>query len=434
MMSSISSPNSFDAFESDDELQWDVLPVDSVALSTEQMIQAAQFAQAVGFNGESDRQWRTYLLSLALSGFTTWLGDRSPALGADLSRLDREGLQQGLRSSSHADVITHLQIGGFRVCLVAMGSLIDETVALPISVLREADSAAHFYVLVEVLEEQQQARIHGYFRHDQWQVMQADDSSQSVVVDEELGQCSVPLTQFVADGDRLLLDLRVLSPAAIPLPQGAQVEVEPENVSEISATTSSAAIATVDRLLDQLQAVANRALNAATWVHDQLDEVAADLSWSLTPELVTGTTGLRSGAIANGDFVTEAAIANVFQDLQSSGQEMPMSVRGAYRDLRWGKAGVRLHALVWDMPDAESEPEWTLLLVLSALPNHTLPSGLTLIVRDEQDILAERGVWDEDDDSSLYAQVIGSQQEMFWVTIDFGNGAIATLPPFAFQP
>ncbi|MGB3493046.1 MAG: DUF1822 family protein, partial [Elainellaceae cyanobacterium] len=327
-------------------------------------------------------------------------------------------------------VITSLQVGEFRVCLIAMGSLTDDTVTLPVAVLREADSAAHFYVLVEVLEEQQQARIHGYFRHDQWQQWQtqANDPVQGVVVDEESGQCRVPLTQFVADGDRLLLDLRVLSPEAIPLPEGVQAQSESVSVGDAAANSR------VDRLLDQLQTVADRALNAATWVSDQLDEVAADLSWSLMPELVTGTTGLRSGAIASGDFATEEAIADVFQDLQSSGQEMPMSVRGAYRDLRWGKAAVRLHALVWDIPDAESEPEWTLLLVLSPLPSHTLPTGLTLTVRDEHDILAERGVLSEDDDGSLYAQVIGFQQEMFWVTIDFGNGAIATLPPFAFQP
>ncbi|MGB3495689.1 MAG: DUF1822 family protein, partial [Elainellaceae cyanobacterium] len=145
MMSSISSPNSFDAFESDDELQWDVLPVDSVALSTEQVMRAAQFAQAVTPELESDRPWRRYLLSLAVSGLATWLGDRAPALGENLNPLpDGAMLQQGLRSSPNADVITSLQVGEFRVCLIAMGSLTDDTVTLPVAVLREADSAAHF--------------------------------------------------------------------------------------------------------------------------------------------------------------------------------------------------------------------------------------------------------------------------------------------------
>ncbi len=430
MMSSISSPNPFEAFESDDDLHWDALPVDSVELSAEQLTLAAQVAQAVTAN-EGDRQWQAYLLALAVSGFASWLGDRAPELGSNLSsRPDEAFLLQHLRSSPHADVVTQLQVGDFRVCLLAMGSLTDEVITLPSAVLRDTDSAAHFYVLVDVLEEQQQTRIHGYFRHDQWQQWQensATSQSPAIHIDDEAKQCTVPLEHFTTEGDRLLLDLRVLSPSAIPLSTG----VEQETASN-AASDSSPAASSLDSLLKQLQTVADRTLNASSWIRNQLDEVAADLSWSLMPELVPVTTGLRSGAIANNNFETQGAISDVFQDLRSSGLEMPTSVQGAYRDLRWGKAAIRLHALVWDIPSPE--PEWTLLLVLSAMPDHTLPTGLTLIVQDQDEVLAEREVVEEDEDGSVYAQVIGFQQEMFWVTIDFGNGAIATLPPFAFNP
>lgn len=443
MISSTPFSDSFDAFDADDPLTWDTLPIDSVELSADQIAAAARLAEAiatdiatdressqtradwsavdVAADPEADRQWRAYLLALATTGFVSWLGDRAPDLDtSEIQPLTLERLRHCWRSSPHADAVAPLQVGEFRVCVLAMGSLTDRVVSVPTAVFDEAEATAHFYVLVEVLEEQHQARVYGYFRHDQYngRQPQAPTDSPAAAPIQNKDFYTVPLNHFMPEANNLLLDFRALDADAIPLPK----------------SQAPSAQASLDSLLNQLQSVAERSLNAAAWVHDQLDEVAADLSWSLMPELVPVTTGLRSGAIANGDFVTEDAIVDVFQDLQAAGVDMPMSVRGAYRDLHWGQAAVRLHALVWESLDSDLDPEWTLLVVVSALLNHTLPAGLTLVVRDDQDILAQRGVLGDDDDRSLYAQVMGSQDEMFWVTIDFGNGAIATLPPFAFQP
>ena len=84
------------------------------------------------------------------------------------------------------------------------------------------------------------------------------------------------------------------------------------------------------------------------------------------------------------------------------------------------------------MPATGSEPEWTLLLILGAQSNATLPLGIKLRVRAEVQILAEPVLSDQSQDY-LYVQVIGTQNEQFSVTISLAGGTALTLPPFTFK-
>jgi hypothetical protein len=111
---------------------------------------------------------------------------------------------------------------------------------------------------------------------------------------------------------------------------------------------------------------------------------------------------------------------------------VPSQARGAYRDLQWENIALRLYVVAWELPATDSVPEWTLLLILGAQPNGTLPLGIKLQVRDEVQIL-EEPVLSDRSKKYLYARVIGTQNERFWVTISLAGGTALTLPPFTFN-
>ncbi|MEM1395279.1 MAG: DUF1822 family protein, partial [Cyanobacteria bacterium P01_H01_bin.150] len=95
-------------------------------------------------SGEKN-QWKTYLNNLTLLGFEEWLQEQLP---------DIDIKQTGI----------NLQVGKFKVQLITVDNMIDDFVNIPLDNINSPNLAAHFYVLVEVLEEIEQLRIHGLIR------------------------------------------------------------------------------------------------------------------------------------------------------------------------------------------------------------------------------------------------------------------------------
>lgn len=110
---------------------------------------------------------------------------------------------------------------------------------------------------------------------------------------------------------------------------------------------------------------------------------------------------------------------------------IPPDAKGTYRDWQWEALNLRLYVITWALPIAGSPSNWALLLVLGAQPGSGLPLGLQLQVRDETQVLEEPILVDTSS-VYLYAQVIGTQEEQFWVTLSLPNGAATTLSPFRF--
>ncbi|MGF1495701.1 MAG: DUF1822 family protein [Elainellaceae cyanobacterium] len=433
-----------------DFLDWSTIPVDSINLTPDQVSQAVQMAQAVP---AGDRQWQTYLQALALQGVKQWVGDRAP----DISHSDQ---QCSATQPAYANLIgaaCNLEIGGFRVCLVAAGSLTDEVVEVPKAVLDLPEFVAHFYVLVDVLEEQEQVQIQGYFRYDQWrQGRNAWMSADPVAWAYEL-----PSHCFAQDADALLRDLRLLSPAAIALPTVAPQPYAPfadvkARLAQHLPALEAGAIAPEDCLtwpeaatllthadlvqwlyqtqqsgqqpqfnpLQALQSLRQRVINVGQWLRTQIDEAAAEMAWVLMP-MTPALEPMRR--------TTSDRLQAVTTELSRQGMPIPADARAAYRDLRWGGVTLRLHALVWQLPDITPVPEWTMLIIVGALPGETPPAGMKLTIHDATTLLAEQQLGQPDPDAYLYAQVIGTSDEQFWVTINLGNGAIVTLPPFTLE-
>jgi Protein of unknown function (DUF1822) len=104
-------------------------------------------------------QWQIYLNSLAYSGFTQWLN----------LFLEQPSLVDSHESQpNHAPVGTaaFYEVSGFRFCLLTTEHVLHETASIPQTALKNLSLAPHFYIAIEVLEEEEQITLRGFFRHD----------------------------------------------------------------------------------------------------------------------------------------------------------------------------------------------------------------------------------------------------------------------------
>lgn len=95
-------------------------------------------------------QWKNYLNALALFCFEQWLRERVLNI-----KIHRHDCRIEISDSTHVvDVVCYLSLGEFKFCLIPVDNLIDGFVTLPEEVVNSPKLAAHFYVVIEVLEEE----------------------------------------------------------------------------------------------------------------------------------------------------------------------------------------------------------------------------------------------------------------------------------------
>jgi hypothetical protein len=347
--------------------------------------------------------------------------------------------------------------------VISTGSLLDEEVTLPRAIVDLPEFVPHFYVLVEVQEEQETAVVHSFLSYEQLVNRRA---SVNLEADADWTY-QLPLTWFEADPDRLLLFLRCLEPMAMSLSssqsdrtmqlsqlrseleallpqlesperqlwevltweQGSAVLTNLELLNWVyqlqrgEITSASSQISLQQHLSDILQLLTQPAVNVGRWLWNELDELAQELSWVLLPSLAP-TAAMRSPVEEFEAIVTQ---------LGQTGVEVPPQARGAYRDLQLAGMPLRLYAVTWPVL-SESIPEWTLLLVLGATPGTSLPPGLRLRVSDQTGILVEQVLDTQASDSYFFTSVVGSWDEKFIVTVGLTPSIEQTLPPFSFNP
>lgn len=436
-------------------LDFEVLPTEAIDLSPESIDQALELSDQIP---NEQRQWQTYLNVLALCGFEQWLESRSSEL--IINRAQCSVLQPSVANAIAS--VCNLNVNEFKLCLIATGSLTDEEVTLPRAVVDLPEFIPHFYVLVEVQEEQETAVVSGFLSYDQLVNRRATVDLQA----DEDWTYQLPLTWFEGDSDGLLLYLRGLEPSAIPLPialsdrsmqlsqmrseleallpqlqsperqlwqvlsweQGAVVLSSPELLNWVyqlqRQTLQTRAIAPFQQhLSDILQLLTQPAVNVGRWLWDELDEFAQELSWVLLPNIAPASA-MRSP--------TEEFEA-IVNELQENGLAIPSQARGGYRDLPLAGYRLRLYAVTWPLVSSTVR-EWTLLLVLGTLSDTSLPPGLKLRVSDQTGILVERVLDADDNYPYFFTSVVGTWDEKFIVTVSLTPELELTLPPFAFNP
>ncbi|MBE9116059.1 DUF1822 family protein [Lusitaniella coriacea LEGE 07157] len=359
----------------DSLLDFEALPLDTIPLLDSHIDRAIQLSGEIE---EPAQQWQGYLNGLAMFAFEQWLLDRAP----DIS-VSREQCGDCL------DIAAQLRVQGFKLYLMATGSLGDDAIAIPQDLV-DTERAAHLYVALEVVEELEIARIRAFIRRDRLVEQETKDAATQ--------SYQLSLNEWDTDADNLLLYLRCLDPVAIPLPVPRQ-----------------------------------RSVNVGLWLRDRVDDVAQELSWVLLPAFGGGNLAAASGMRSSVD-----ELDRLLGEIQRSGMrgicEMSVNARGGFRDFVVGDVQLRLYAVTWDAIAPDNVPEWQLLLVLGTPSGEKLPDGTRLTVRDDTQILLEQTMDLTQTAPYLYSRVAGTWDETFTLSIELNNGESVTLPPFSFRP
>jgi hypothetical protein len=432
-------------------LEFEVLPINAINLDAEQISEAVENSLEIKNQAQ---QWQTYINTLALLAFKEWLTERADSLTVNEDKCTV--FQPAIANVIPA--VANLQVGKFKLCLLTNDSLNDDEIVVPRAVVDLPEYIAHFYVLIEVLEEQETAIVSGFLSYQQLIEKQTAANLQP----ETDWTYQMPVSWFAQEPDYLLLNLRCLEANAITLPatnnQRTQSLVSMQNElmallpqlqlpnvelwQVLTWEQGSAVITHIELLnwLDNLQQQGHNyslqnslkdlfklltqpAINVGRWLWDELDELAEELSWQLLPNIAPARA-MRSP-------VEEFQV--ITNQLQSRGLEIPSQARGAYHDLLLAGFPLRLYAVTWPIL-SESDPSWTLLLVLGTSAQNTLPGHLKLRVSDQTSILIEQGINQEQGDSYLFTCVVGNWDEKFLVSVSLVDGVELTLPPFTFYP
>ncbi|MDY6940355.1 MAG: DUF1822 family protein [Cyanobacteriota bacterium] len=442
----------YDDFVFDFDMLSETLSLDTIDLEADEIDRALQLSQSIV---ESDGQWQTYLNVLARLGVKQWLSQRAPELSG-FDSFDRLDLRFAPEYSPLLGSASYARVGDFTLCILAMGSSIDEEISIPRATIELPEFAAHFYIAVEVCEEYDRVTVRGSLSGDR---LRSEGLKQSLELEEDWTY-SLPLSEFDLDSDRLLLYLRCLEPTAIALPEMPQrATLHPRQraklvrlASELPASelpwwqvltwedaigllvrpellqaTPEIPLATTVPAQTSPLASLDPIVNVASWLRDELDRWAQEAAWVLLPSLNLSPSPMMRSSMRD----TASDLETMLQQLQREKQmQISPQARGAYQDLQLTDTSIRLYALTWEVPLNARESEWALLLILTGQPGAELPMGITLQVRDETEILVRRTL--AEPNGVLYTQVIGAWEEQFGVQIELASGEILTLPPFSF--
>ncbi len=409
-------------------IDWQSLNKSHSQLLPEHFQQAASLSKSIHL---SEQRWQVYLSALAVFGFEQWLQERAP----DLRLLsDSASIWQPAYANLMA-AACNIQVGDFKICLITASSLTNEH-SIPFFALDIPDFAAHFYVLVQVEEEQGKVAVSGFLNYKQYQSYQQIARLQ---VDKDWTY-TLPQTWFNPDPQALLLNLRCLEadaiklPTSIPTPQNDTVALRKKLVKLESQLQTKylwklLTVKEATTLLSNPELVnwvykkettspVQPLINVGLWLRNQIDTAAQELGWMLMPSPVL--SGLRS---LRGDF------EQIRSGLEQQKIHIPSAARGAFRDLESEQGSVRLYAITWVLSETADNPEWMLLVALGPQPEAEMPKTITLEVRDETRSLFEQPLEDTSQ-GILYAAVIGNINERFWVTVTADNEVVFEIPPF----
>lgn len=440
-------------------IDFEPLPIQAVALSQRHFDQAVAISDRVV---SEPRQWQTYLNALALFGFQEWFAEQAPDLALDWQ-------QCSLFQPPYANLIEaayDLRVNDLKLCLISTGGAIDALVKLPRAVVDLANFRAHLYIIVRVLEEQGQVQVLSFLRHDQWLAHQQANPLQA----EPDWSYRVPIQWFDQNLHRLLLQLQCLEETVPPtdmseatidwaklqqdlLERLTQAELVATPLWQLLTWEEGAQLLTVPTLVDWLYEVQTGqlslapetaapqlqpVLNAGAWLRNELDELTQSLGWLLLPPLVElrgAETRSLYPSLPNAELQPVVdGLELIRKQLGREGTAIPTDARCVYKVLNLADQPLGLYAMTWLLCDEVGQPmEWALLLVLKHLAPGSPHPAIALAVKDQTALLVEHRLTAEGDRSSIYAQVVGSWDEMFQVTLTADTGEALLLPPFTFS-
>jgi len=446
-------------------LDFESLSIEALPVTSEQIQQALEISHQIS---NQEKQWKTYLNSLALFSFESWLDLRVPEMPVNSAKCS---LWQP-KYSNVIEGVFNLTVNQFKVCLIATGSMDDDVITIPRALIDLPEYVAHFYVIVNVLDEQEEVNIKGFISYDKLLEYKRSVNLQP----QQDWTYELSWDCFNSEPDDFLLYLRCLEPNTITLPQittnrltdiqSIQTQLErliPQLQSseiplwEILDWETAVTLLTNPELLDWIYEVQTKqisttqtvsslsqklseigttltqeVINVGLWVQNEIDKVAENLAWTLLPPSSFAVSSMRFLSVTNPESPTEE-MEGIISQLRNSGIDIPVKVGGAYQDFTLGSNNLRLYACTWEIKEQESCPEWSLLIVLGSQSTSPLPTNLCLQLKEKDTLLDEKIVEQNSEDSYLYSRVIGELDEQFLVNITLENGETLILPLFCFN-
>lgn len=210
---------------------------ESIWLEAEDFEEAVKISKRVT---DEAHQWQMYLNSLALIGFERWVKQRYPDLSVNLDSCSL------FESVNITEAVCNLKVGEFKVCLLVVEELGDK-VSVPKVVVDLPELVAHFYVVVEVLEEEERVILGGFLRYDE--LVNYRSSVNLEASGDERYQ--LPLSSFDSEMNHLLFYSRYLAPSAIILPVIQEGEVKRDIADKLVGATGES-LGKLSRWLDNI--------------------------------------------------------------------------------------------------------------------------------------------------------------------------------------
>jgi len=369
------------------------LPPETIWLEPEHFQQAVEISSQVA---SEPTRWQVYLQALALLGFEEWWHSRWADI--PLSRKDCSLFEP--RYATAIAAVCNLLAGKFKLCLIAIESPLSDVIVLPRAVIDLPEFTAHFYIIVEVQEEQEQVIIQGFLRHDQL------ISYRQLINLKPTSDCDfnyhLPLSLFEVEVNRLVFNLRFLAEGAINLPV---------------ASVNNSPTLTENQLLALLT---QTSVNVAKWLQGEIDEVAQSLGIFL-PQAKASALRLSVDKL-------EGAIIK----LKNLGMKIPDSATHVFQKINLGGIHLLLCAVAWPINgELAYLQKWSLLLILGTELGDPLPNNLKLQISNISGLLLESV--SKFGKPFLYVRAEGKWHEKLLVTIMLPDKPALVLNSYTFD-
>lgn len=284
----------------------------------------------------ANNSWQGYLNTLALLAFEAWLSD---------------GISTGTGAGNSGKVISrdisaiatagNLKVDDFKFCTIATEHLLDEIVNIPQEVIENPELAAHFYVLLEVLEEEEEVIIKGFLPYNQ--LVEIKSNLEQTISD---GCYQLPLYLFDLEPNHLLSYHRYVQASEFALPVVENTLPVFENkVAQVSENLSKVVRATTTKLSQWFQGVVDEGWQTI----DSLSNPELNLAFSTR----SVDTGVKKAKILDlgidVDSKKVALLVNISPDKQNNDTQDKISVL----------------AQLYPMPEERFLPHNTKLILLS---------------------------------------------------------------------
>ena len=199
---------------------------------------------------QTSDSWQVYLNTLALVSLDAWLREHLP--NKIITR--------------HIDSIAtagNLKVEQYKFSAIAIENLLDEIVNIPSILIDKPELSAHFYVLLEVLEEEEEVLIRGFLSYHQ---LMGIKSNLDLFISE--GCYQIPLSLFDIEPNHLLVYQRYVQSSAFALP-----------VADNQVSQSTQASSHLSKFLD------STTTKLSNWLQGVIDESWQTINSLANPEL-----------------------------------------------------------------------------------------------------------------------------------------------------